>query len=333
MSEYRFDFLYDHWVIIAPQRDERPDEFPECDWRRSLGRCPFCAGHEQDTPPELARYQLPDRPGWQVRVVPNKYPAVVPAGSPLGAARPEQSLPGYGWHEVIIESPQHLTSLSQLDGASLELVLQAYQERLAKLRDRKDLAYAVIFKNVGPAAGASIEHTHSQLLATTLLPPPLETRHIRWHEIYAETGHTAVARWLYEEERQAVRCVASTEDFVAACPFASRVPFEVRLAPRHPSPYFERISDGQRRQLAQLFRDICRRLERAVPGVAYNVIVHTAPLRNFPHDYFHWYIEFLPRLTRAAGFEWGTGCFINPLEPERAASLLVQAENSVPEIR
>ncbi|GIW94415.1 MAG: galactose-1-phosphate uridylyltransferase [Pirellulaceae bacterium] len=334
MSEYRYDLVHDHWVILAPNRNSRPDEFVEAGWKRAAGRCPFCAGHEQDTPPELARYTLAGRTDWQVRVVPNKYPAVVPSGTVVSVESwADESLPGYGWHEVIIESPQHVVSWSEMELEAVELVLAAYQDRLKNLRDQPQVAYAALFKNVGAAAGASIEHAHSQLLATTLLPPPWQIRLARWRKFYYDTNLTVVGQWLQQEQRQGCRLVAADTDWVAVCPFASRVPFEVRVAPRRPAAYFEQLDARLRRRLAALLQRICRRLEAVAPGVAYNVIVHTAPFDPPPHDYFHWYVELLPRLTRAAGFEWGTGCFINPVEPERAAALLKAAEPTSREIR
>jgi len=326
MSEYRHDPVYDHWVIIAPNREGRPEEFIEAGWQRIAWNCPFCVGHEEDTPPELARYSLDGQTSWQVRVVPNKYPAVTSTcGWPPEVKTAHSTLPGYGVHEVIIESPHHTTSLCELPLAALALVLRAYRDRLRAVRQRQDLAYGIVFKNVGAAAGASLEHIHSQVLATVVVPPPIAGRWTHWKTLFCQTGQTALSRWLDEELQSGQRLVGVTSHFAAVCPFASRMPMELRLAPLTPEPYFEAVCDARLEELAQLLSDVLLRLEVAVPNVAYNLIVHTAPLGSGPHDYCHWYIEILPRLTRAAGFEWGTGCFINPVKPEEAARRLRDA--------
>ncbi|MBM3998048.1 MAG: galactose-1-phosphate uridylyltransferase [Planctomycetes bacterium] len=323
MSEYRHDPVNGHWVILADNRSDRPDEYIETGWERISEACPFCEGNEGETPPEIARYAPRRGRTWLARVVPNKYPAVAPgARPPIGRPPPLEALEGYGVHEVVIESPRHLVSWSEMPIEGVRLTCRAYQERLAHLRRRGDLVYGVVFKNVGPAAGASIEHVHGQVLATALLPPPIAVRLAHWREGYHEAGRTVVSRWLDDERRDGARVVAETRHFAAVCPFASRVPYEVRIAPLEPMPYYEAIPAGWLGELASLLRDVVRRIERASARAAYNLIIHTAPFDAGPHDHFHWHIEILPRLTRAAGFEWGTGCFINPLLPETAASRL-----------
>lgn len=323
MSEYRYDIVQGYWVIIAPNRNGRPNEFMEMQWRRAAESCPFCADHEHQTPPEIARYCLPGQETWQVRVVPNKYPAVYAHEFWAGSGTdPTQPLPGYGAHEVIIESPEHLLRLTQLDVPAVHLVLKVYQDRLRSLRQRGDMAYGIVFKNLGADAGASLEHLHSQVLATALLPPPIAERLARWQHVHRTTGQTAVLRWLEEEQQVGTRVVEVTDHFAVVCPFASRLPFEVRIVPRLPQPYFESVRSEQLWELASVFHRTLRRVEHAAGLPPYNVIMHTAPFDSPPHDYFHWYLEVLPRLTRTAGFEWGTGCFINPMEPECAAELL-----------
>ena len=155
MSEYRHDPVTGQWVIIARNRGERPDEFAETIWERVSGDCPFCAGREAETPPEVARYQLRRGQRWQVRIVPNKYPAVTTSAPPLEASLSLQAHSGFGVHEVVIESPEHVTSLTELTADAVTLVFRAYADRLAALRARGDLAYGVVFKNVGASAGAS----------------------------------------------------------------------------------------------------------------------------------------------------------------------------------
>jgi len=325
MSEYRHDLVTGQWVIVASNRGERPDEFVETVFERINQDCPFCSGREDDTPPEVARYQLRRTKGWQVRVVPNKYPAVTTSAPP---PPPTLSLPaqsGFGVHEVVIESPEHVTSLTELSAEATTLVFRAYADRLAALRKRGDLAYGVVFKNVGASAGASLEHVHSQVLATALVPPPIEQRLARWQQEFQRTDSSVLLRFIQEELAQPQRVIQQTDNFAAVCPFASRVPYEMRIVPLAPRVYFEQSTAAELDELAKLVRDVLTRLEQITNRMAYNLIIHTAPFDSAPHDYYHWHIEILPRLTRAAGFEWGTGCFINPLTPENAAQRLRDA--------
>lgn len=321
MSEYRQDPVSENWVIIANGRSDRPDEFGVSRWYRAATSCPFCSGHEEETPPELARYTLPGETEWSVRVVPNKYPAVAEAdihGREQRAAF--RSAAGCGSHEVVIESPTHVVSLTDLPEACTLLAFRAYADRLLALRREGRMAYGVVFKNVGPEAGASLEHVHSQVLATTLVPPAITTLHARWKR-RGRRGNV-FAQFLHDELKAVTRVVVRSRHFVAICPFASRVPYEVRILPLAHQAYFEQLSSSQRTELARLVREVLRRIEAVTSRGPYNFIIHTAPFDRSSHDYYYWHIEILPRLTRTAGFEWGSGCFINPLSPEEAADRL-----------
>jgi UDPglucose--hexose-1-phosphate uridylyltransferase len=323
MSEYRHDPLTGQWVIIATNRGQRPDEFAAPEWKRVAADCPFCTGQEHETPPEVARFQLPVQNGWQVRVIPNKFPAVLSPPPALNGA--PHGLPGLGVHEVVIESPRHVTSLTHLAPPEVALVLAAYAQRLAALLARGDLAYGLVFKNVGAAAGASLEHVHSQVVGTALLPPVLDERRRNWQQSHARSGKTVAAEFLDQELAAHLRIVGQTRNFVAVAPFASRVPFELRILPLAHRAYFEELSSDEAQDLGLLLLDLLTRLESCIAQSGYNLIIHTAPFDTSRHDYYHWHIEILPRLTRTAGFEWGTGCFINPLAPEDAARRLRDA--------
>jgi UDPglucose--hexose-1-phosphate uridylyltransferase len=212
--------------------------------------------------------------------------------------------------------------LTELSIDATGLVFRAYADRLAALRSRGDLAYGVVFKNVGASAGASLEHVHSQVLATALVPPPIAHRLIQWRRAFDQSSASVVLQFINQELEDSLRIVSQTERFAAVCPFASRVPFEIRIVPLAPRPYFEDSSTTELDEVARLVHVVLARLEQITARMAYNLIIHTAPFDTAPHDYYHWHIEILPRLTRAAGFEWGTGCFINPLAPEDAARRL-----------
>ena len=329
MSEYRQDPLSRRWVIIGSDRAARPNEFIEEPVRRQPVPCPFCAGNEHETPDAVATYSAPEAQGWLVRVVPNKYPAVTidqavcPSCQPLGSTAPRAgAMAGFGRHEVIIESPRHVASLSELTSAEADLVFRAYRERIAALKATGQYRVVQIFKNVGPAAGASLEHVHSQLIALPGVPDVIAQELASCREYFAAHRRPLVGDMLARELASGERIVATTENFVAFCPFASRFPFEVCLAPLAEQGGFEDAQTGKLGELSRLACDLVGRIERAGGQSAYNCVLHTQPFDTPPDDHYHWHIEIIPRLTKVAGFEWGTGCFINPLPPEAAAAQL-----------
>jgi UDPglucose--hexose-1-phosphate uridylyltransferase len=308
-------------VIIGGERNGRPNEFVEAATRASGIFCPFCAGHETETPPAIASYSSNGKEHWLARVVPNKYPALSASGYGNGAASPS-SLPGFGSHEVIIESPRHVASLSELTDPEVKAVFTAYRDRLTQLKSQRLYKYVQIFKNVGPAAGASLEHVHSQLLALTSVPEALEQELAASGDYFAEHHRSLLLDMLDREVTAGERVVAASKNFVAFCPYASRFGYEVWVAPRRHQPRFEDAELGELGELSQLVRDIIGRIERAAGQVAYNYFLHTQPFDMPAYDHYHWHIEIIPRLTKVAGFEWSTGCFINPYSPESAAEHL-----------
>lgn len=329
MSEYRQDPLSRRWVIIGCDRAARPNEFVEEPVRRQPIPCAFCAGNEEETPDAVATYTAPSKSDWLVRIVPNKYPAVTldeslcPNCQPLGAKPPTAGIiPGFGRHEVIIESPRHVASLSELTDVEAELVFLAYRDRIAALKATGQYRYVQIFKNVGPSAGASLEHVHSQLVALPGVPEVVAQELASCREYFAEHGRPLFGDLIDRELAAKERIVAQTGRFVAYCPFASRFPYEVCIAPLAAQASFEATQDGELGELSRLARDVIGRIERAGGKSAYNCVLHTLPFDTPPHDHYHWHIEIIPRLTKVAGFEWGTGCFINPLPPEAATAHL-----------
>jgi UDPglucose--hexose-1-phosphate uridylyltransferase len=330
MPEYRQDPLSQRWVIIGGDRAARPQEFVERTSRRSDFGCPFCAGHEDQTPNPVQVYpalngrakQFP----WQVRVVPNKYPAVSPEAAPDVPGSQNGSLhrhrSGFGQHEVIIESPEHITSLTELSPANQALVWQVYQDRLRSLRADGRFKYVQIFKNVGAAAGASLEHTHSQVVALPWTPDDVQKKVERFAQHRAKTGQSLLTQLIDEELSTGERIVAQSANFVAFCPWASRFPFQVCIAPRQQCPSIEQLQAGEIGELATIVGEMIGRIERMLGGAAYNLILHTEPFDIGSHDHYHWHIEIFPRLTKAAGFEWSTGCWLNPQAPEQAAVAL-----------
>ncbi len=347
-SEMRHDWLADRWVIIAPQRTERPQDFE----RRTAtindnASCPFCLGHEDQTPAAVACYYSHRRTAtddWNVRVVPNKFPAVqaVLNGSTQftlehavsqGHGNGSNSVNLFrrrdlcGGHEVIVESPLHLQSITQLDRESTSLVFQAYRDRLAYWLNDCELAYAVVFKNVGQDAGASLFHTHSQLIATDVLPTDIGRVAHRMQLFAEKESQCLFCRMLEDELEQQCRVVEETADFVAFCPFASRLPSMITVLPKAHQSAFELLDQDSLEQLSWLTHRLVRRIEKCFPDAAYNFVIHTAPRRVELCQHklaaaFHWRLELFPRLTTVAGFEWGSDCYINPIAPEVAADAL-----------
>lgn len=326
MPEFRRDPLSDHWVIVAPERANRPEQFAG-DGAGIPSRCPFCAGHEADTPPAVAAFPADGEPApeaaWQVRVIPNKYPAVVRTDRPVESHGEFFELRnGFGVHEVIIESPDHVLSPSALSDQQFGLVFHAYQERVQRLSQDRRLAYAQVFKNCGAAAGASLEHTHSQLIATPVVPTQVERELSLARRHFQQTGRCAFCDMLAEELAIGSRIVIETPEFVAFCPFASQFPFEVWVVPRRHQSNFENEETGKLGGLASLTREIVLRIERTLGRPAFNYLIHTAPFDTPGLEHYHWHLEFSPRLVKTAGFEWGAGDYINTVSPEDAARVL-----------
>jgi UDPglucose--hexose-1-phosphate uridylyltransferase len=328
MPEYRQDPLSRRWVIIGGDRAGRPNEFVEETVRQSTVLCPFCAGNEAETPDAVATYPANGKGGWSVRVVPNKYPAVTPEAAacptcqPLSPQAVPTAVPGFGRHEVIIESPRHVASLSELTLPEVQVVFTAYRDRLALLKAEGRFRYVQIFKNVGSAAGASLEHVHSQLLALPGVPEIVQQELDASAQHFQQHGKPLLPELIAGELAAASRIVAQTPRLVAFCPYASRVPYEVWVAPRQHSPRFEDAKPGELGEISRLMRDVVGRIERAGGQSAYNYFLHTQPFDMPAAGHYHWHIEILPRLTKQAGFEWGTGCFINPFLPEACAEQL-----------
>jgi UDPglucose--hexose-1-phosphate uridylyltransferase len=328
MSEFRQDPLSRRWVIIGGERAGRPNEFVEAATRAVGLFCPFCGGHEPETPDAIATYGGNGKAKWLVRVVPNKYPALTTNNGALSTRQPlatiqgADSIPGFGCHEVIIESPRHVASLSELTDAEAEATFVAYRDRLCQLKADGRYRYVQIFKNAGPAAGASLEHVHSQLIALPSVPEAIQQELAGSDDYFRQHGRPALLDLLNQEAAAGNRIVAQTDHFVALCPYASRFPYEVWIAPCRHQPRFEDAEAGELGELSRLARDVIGRIERAIGPVAYNYFLHTQPFDMPAYDHYHWHIEITPRLLKVAGFEWGTGCFINPYPPEAAAAHL-----------
>jgi UDPglucose--hexose-1-phosphate uridylyltransferase len=339
MPELRHDPLQNRWVIIATERLLRPSDFAATPAPAQTGFCPFCPGNENKTPPEIHAIRdpntSPDSPGWKVRVVSNKFPALRIEGELSRKGRGVYDyVNGIGAHEVIIETPDHDTQLADLPLAHFVDILKAYRTRLVDLKRDGRLRYVLIFKNHGVAAGASLAHSHTQIIATPITPHTvaLELESARKHYLGKERCLYCdiIAQELDERAR-----VIVDGDFIAWAPFASRFPYETTIAPIKHHYDFGALSDNELEQLARTMKELLMRMKNCLNDPPYNFVLHTAPnTETFPRrpthwqtlDYdFHWHLEVIPRLTRVAGFEWGTGFYINSQPPEEAAKQLLEA--------
>jgi UDPglucose--hexose-1-phosphate uridylyltransferase len=331
--EFRRDPVCGRWVVIAPERSRRPMALEGAEPRHRAGKeerpCPFCAGRECDTPNETYAFRepgtAPDSPGWQLRVVPNMFPAVRPVdGSPLETDL-LQSLPGIGRHEVVIESPEHVANPALLPDALFRDVFIAYRERVKAFAADPALQYVSVFKNVGAEAGASLGHCHSQLIALPLVPDIIEQEYAGAAAHFTRTGRCVFCDLVSRELAAKVRVVAETENLIAVAAWAARFSHETWVLPKRHSSRYEDLTDIMAAELAGMMKRLVAALDRVLAEPAYNWYLHAAPLRSPESPHYHWHFEVIPRTARPAGFEWGTGCFVNPTSPEAAAAELRSA--------
>jgi UDPglucose--hexose-1-phosphate uridylyltransferase len=337
MSELRHDPIQKRWVIIATERGRRPSDFMVEPEPTESKFCPFCDGNEGKTPPEIFAIRdngsKPNTQGWSVRVVPNKFPALAIEGDlnreGMGLF---DRMNGIGAHEVVIESPNHHILLADQPVEHFTKILSVYQNRINDLMNDLRLRYILVFKNQGSVAGASLTHPHTQIIATPVTPRTVALELDSAKEHYGRKERCLFCDIIAQEIREGVRVVTRNEHFICFTPFASRFPFEIFLAPvKHCHDFAEEKPD-KLYHLALSFKDILWRLKKSLNNPPYNFVLHSAPntrdkgrrpshWQTLAFD-FHWHIEIIPRLTKMAGFEWGTGFYINPTPPEDAAKYL-----------
>jgi UDPglucose--hexose-1-phosphate uridylyltransferase len=326
MPELRKDPVTSRWVIISTERGKRPSDFGAEPERERSAFCPFCPGNEDKTPPEVLAYRpngSPNGTGWQVRVVPNKFPALQIEGdlNRQGDGMYDK-MNGVGAHEVVIETPEHGETLAGMSDQRVEEILWAFHDRVQDLKKDQRFRYILIFKNVGRAAGASLEHPHSQLIATPIIPKRVREELDGAKEYYEYKERCVFCDIVRQEMTQGVRLITENQDFLAVAPFAARFPFETWILPKAHDPFFEDSQKHEYVNLSKVLREVVLRVEKVLTNPPYNLIIHNSPLRESDGRSYHWHIEFMPKLTNVAGFEWGSGFYINPTPPEEAARYL-----------
>jgi UDPglucose--hexose-1-phosphate uridylyltransferase len=327
MSELRKDPVTGRWVIISTERGRRPSDFSIPKQPVKAGFCPFCPGNEDKTPPEIMAFRPqgtpPNTPGWSLRVVPNKFPALRVEGelNREGVGLYDK-VNGIGAHEVIIETPSHEEVLATLPPKRFEDVLWAFRHRMLDLRKDLRLRYAMIFKNHGEAAGATLEHSHSQLIALPIVPHLVMEEMAGCRDYYNYKERCIFCDIIRQEIQQGERVILENGEFIAIAPFASFSPFEAWILPKRHISFYEDSQIHEIQSLGRIFAETLRRLDKALNGPPYNFTLHTTPFNERNLEYYHWHFEIIPKLTKFAGFEWGSGFFINPTPPEEAAKFL-----------
>ncbi len=327
MPELRKDPIVGRWVIISTERGKRPTSFAPVSERKAAAMCPFCPGHEDFTPPEIMAYREagtePDKPGWSLRVISNKYPALVIEGENVREPKGMyDQMNGIGAHEVIIETDKHAEDIVDMPDEQVRDIFWAYRERMLDLHRDQRFKYILIFKNHGEAAGASLEHSHSQLIATPIIPKRVVEEIDGARKYYDFKERCIYCDIVRQELVDQKRIVCDYDSLISIQPFAPRFPFETWLIPKtHQSSYLD-MGDSEYMVLARSIKDTLRRLKAALNDPPFNFILHTRPVSKEHDLYYHWHFEIIPKLTRIAGFEWGSGFYINPTPPEEAAEYL-----------
>lgn len=330
MSELRKDPIVDRWVIIAPERARRPADLPRWAEPTPMAVCPFCPGHEGKTPPELYARRNDgrrDAPGWSLRVFPNKYPALMIEGGldPEGHGVFDR-MNGVGAHEVVVETPNHDKRLADLSMDEVEAVVTAYRDRMLDLKRDTRFRYVMVFKNEGASAGATLEHSHSQLIALPTVPKNVSDEMRGALNYYRYKERCVFCDIVRQEQSERVRLIYENSEFLVISPYASRGPFETWVLPRRHRASFEHGHRGELSALADALGVTLRKLRRALDNAPYNYMLHSSPFRDEGNPHYHWHIEIMPTLGKVAGFEWGSGFYINTTPPEEAARFLRELE-------
>lgn len=331
MPEFRKDPVTSRWVIIASERAKRPSAFALEKPPPQEGFCPFCPGNEKHTPDEVLAYRTPDAPrnspDWWLRVVPNKFPALV-AGEPAKRSGDGMydRINGMGVHEVVIDSRRHDAHIGTMELREIEEIIWAYRDRSIEMRKDPRLEYVMIFKNHQREAGASLDHPHSQIISMPIVPKRVQEEMEGAQRYYDYKERCVYCDMIAQELKDQSRVVLESELFLAFTPYASRFPFELCILPKEHASFFHDIQKNEVTDFARVLKTTFGKLRDTLDDPPFNWILHTTPLREGENAYYHWHMEITPRLTRAAGFEWGTGFYINPCAPEEACRLLLQDE-------
>ncbi|XP_061374025.1 ADP-glucose phosphorylase [Gastrolobium bilobum] len=328
--ELRKDAVSNRWVIFSPARAKRPSDFKskspsDPNPNNQQQHCPFCIGHEHECAPEIFRVPS-NNPDWKIRVIQNLYPALSRNLTEPGDASSGSVLNGFGFHDVVIETPVHSVQLSDLSPEEIGQVFVAHTKRIEQVATHDSIKYVQVFKNHGASAGASMSHSHSQMLALPIIPPNVSARVGSMKDYFDQTGKCCICEIQSED-----LLIDSSTNFFSLVPFAATFPFEIWIVPRYHSAHFHELDAEKAVDLGGLLKLMLRKMSLQLNNPPFNFMIHTCPLHGNESElaYTHWFIQIVPQLIGIAGFEIGTGCYINPVFPEDAAKVL--REVNVPE--
>jgi len=324
MPELRKDPVTGTWVILSPERKIRPQFYLD-----EEENCPFCQGNESMTPPEIYAIRDKDkraeanRPGWQLRVIPNKYPALRVEGdlNKQGEGFYDK-MNGIGAHEVVIETPSHSKGMDELGDEQVSDIFLTFKRRILDLKRDIRFKYIQVFKNHGRLGGATIPHPHSQIVALPVMPARVNEKLTHAEAHFKEKERCIFCDIIHYEQEYHQRVLLENSDYIVMSPFAPKLPFELVLYPKSHTASFEETGDSMMPSLAVLFRDTINRINKSLERPAYNLMLHNASFDRDCKDYFHWYLEILPIITGTGGFELATHSYINPTPPEEAIEIL-----------
>mgnify|MGYP001260941607 CR=1 FL=1 len=326
MPEYRKDPITKRWVIFSTERSERPKDFGKVEQVIDSQECPFCEGHEDMTPPEV--YALRDEgsqkdgPGWKVRVVPDKFSILDEDGDLKKAGKGiYDTMSATGLHELVIETPNHMGSLINLEYHEIETFLKVIKDRINIKKDDYRIQYVLVVKNYGSEAGAKFKHSHSHshIVGLPVIPKRVREEILGAKEYYEFRERCVFCDIIAQELSENERVIINNEHFVSVCSYAARFPYETAIFPKKHMSAFENTPDEYLSDLAHILKDTISALCGVLDNPAYNIVIHTAPVNQIMPVLYHWHIEIMPRINKVAGFEWGSGFYINPVLPEDAA--------------
>jgi UDPglucose--hexose-1-phosphate uridylyltransferase len=330
MPELRQNIATKEWVILATERAKRPEEFVQPvrpttedrpEWEEG---CPFCPGNEEL---DLEVMRIPERGPWQLRVVRNKYPALQLEGERMRTFEGvHRQITGVGYHEVLIESPLHNTCPALESAIEVSLMLEAFKIRGREIARDLRIEQIIYFKNHGDRAGTSLVHPHTQLIGLPIVPYNIRARTEEARRYFDDTGRCALCHMLSDELKDDQRIVAKSQYFVAFIPYAALSPFHIWVLPRRHESNFLNATAHELADLGNLMRRVLRKIYVGLRDPDYNYVIRSAPLHDLGIDYLHWYVTIIPRVTRSAGFELGSGMFINVALPKTSASFLREVD-------
>jgi UDPglucose--hexose-1-phosphate uridylyltransferase len=325
MSELRLNLITREWVIIATERAKRPKDFKKIrsikKQQSYLQECPFCLGNEAMTPPET--YRVSGGKEWTVRVTPNKFPALSSSGTRKRHSNGVKRLvTGVGVHEVIIETPLHNSTIPIMPKNDIIDVIKTYKNRFINAHSNPNVGHVIIFKNHGPGAGTSLEHPHSQLIGSPVTPIQVRDRMEAFVHFFDDTGRCLLCKTIDSEKREGTRVILETEHFLSFIPYAALSPFHTWIFPKRHSASFSDITGEELEDLATNLKTTLAKLYYGLEDPNYNYVLRSNRPQDCYSEYYHWYISIVPRLSMAAGFELGSGMYINTTIPEESAEFL-----------